>query len=83
MLFDDIQAHELSVSISDDDLCADCFELLYCPGDLSLCRDALRKGEWPYLLNRDGYAICCRQFVRIEPGQLANWVPLPPMRRGQ
>lgn len=49
------------LSISDDDLCSECYFLNYNPGDRSLCRI-----EWPGHFNDDGYCEHCDKFRRLE-----------------
>lgn len=58
-----------SRSISDDDLCAWCSHLLYCPGELSLCRLILPEGHWPSLCDEDGYAQSCPSLRRNQHPQ--------------
>lgn len=56
-----IQDAPFARSISDDDLCSSCKRLAYCPGLLSLCREAVM-GEWPADFNGDGYAVACPSY---------------------
>lgn len=56
-------------SISDDDLCADCTQCTYDPGNLSGC-----KLDWPGKSNEDGYIVTCVSFAPVaEAGD--NFVP--------
>jgi hypothetical protein len=48
-------------SISDDDLCSDCKNCEYRPGDMSGC-----KSEWPGLENENGYVRKCQAFDGIS-----------------
>lgn len=59
-----IQAEPLSRSISDDDLCADCHWLAYCPGQNSLCmrHDG---STWPGTTDADGYVVACNIHKEI------------------
>ena len=54
-------------SISDDDLCSECFWLHYSPGELSTCTK-----NWPGILVTNGYVQECPEYKECEPG--ANWV---------
>ena len=58
----DLQDHPFALSISDDDFCSDCANLLYCPGDRSLCELAEYDGEWPCVWNADDYSVSCIKF---------------------
>ena len=51
------------VSISDDDLCADCVHCGYAPGDMSSCAQ-----DWPGTQDEDGYYVTCPQFDKCHPG---------------
>lgn len=55
------------LSISDDDLCADCMRCQYRPGGESGCVAAV-DSEWPAELNADGYAIACPLFLECLRG---------------
>ena len=50
------------VSISDDDLCAGCRRLDYCPGEISFC-SAQVTGGWPCMWDADGYSASCEEFA--------------------
>ena len=54
------------LGISDDDLCANCSNLLYCPGDLSSCTFG-----FPGEFDEDGYCVDCKHFDKCNPGE--NW----------
>ena len=62
----DVQQNPLSRSISDDDLCADCKNLHYCPGDLSLCRLATWDSGWPGKSDENDYIIECKLFEELQ-----------------
>ena len=64
-----------SRSISDDDLCASCALLAYCPGENSVCRKVAGEydADWPAEFDEDGYAVECDQFIDIADGG-TNWV---------
>ncbi len=47
-------------SVSDDDVCAWCAELKYCPGEMSLCRIG-----WPGQTDADGYMQNCPELHLI------------------
>lgn len=64
----EIQADLSSVMISDDDLCADCKFLQYCPGEKSLC-----ELNWPGETDEDLYYVDCVRFVAIDKVN-ENWV---------
>lgn len=53
------------LSISDDDLCAECQKLIYYPGDSSFCAWEMN-GQWPAKFDEDGYAVECDKFQKIE-----------------
>lgn len=55
-------------SISDDDLCANCKQCEYRPGEMSGC-----KLNWPGLEDADGYVQKCDSFKRIDNPE-ENWV---------
>ena len=55
-------------SISDDDLCSDCKQCEYRPGEMSGC-----KQEWPGMEDADGYVQECAAFDKIA-FQEENWV---------
>lgn len=54
-------------SISDDDLCAQCHDCNYRPGEMSGCDE-----KWPGLENGDGYVQTCAKFRRLD---LTNRLP--------
>lgn len=54
-------------SISDDDLCAQCHDCEYRPGEMSGCAE-----NWPGLKDGDGYVQTCGKFRRRD---LTNRVP--------
>ena len=57
----------MELSISDDDLCATCKELVYRPGERSLCNVG-----FPAAFDEDGYATDCLRYDQIDfAGQ--NW----------
>ena len=67
------------MSISDDDLCADCNNLLYDPGKMSLCTKTLKSRrcpDWPGRFNEDGYCKSCSEF-QPTANQEDNWVDMP------
>lgn len=77
-----IKAIDGGLSISDDDICADCHFLRYFPGDLSLCTRMDDHHRWPGLLNQDMYFITCVEFLHrthivIEPNEVC-----PPEHKG-
>lgn len=52
-------------SISDDDLCAECRNCGYCPGEMSGCSK-----NWPGLEDENGYVRDCSQFEHVtEAGE--------------
>lgn len=48
-------------SISDDDLCAECHNCNYRPGEMSGCDK-----DWPGFEDDDGYVQTCEQFRRLD-----------------
>ena len=54
-----------ALSISDDDLCAECQKLIYYPGNASFCIQEIN-GQWPAKFDNDGYAVECVEFQRIK-----------------
>lgn len=48
-------------SISDDDLCAQCHNCTYRPGEMSGCDK-----NWPGLEDGDGYVQTCEHFRRLD-----------------
>jgi|AntDeeMetagen681_2_1112603.scaffolds.fasta_scaffold23276_2 hypothetical protein len=65
----DLQSHPALLSISDDDLCATCALLAYCPGERSLCRQAANGNsaeDWPAEFDEDGYADKCDRYIEIN-----------------
>lgn len=48
-------------SISDDDLCAECHDCHYRPGEMSSCAE-----NWPGLEDKDGYVQTCEKFRRLD-----------------
>lgn len=48
-------------SISDDDLCAECHECQYHPGEMSGCAE-----NWPGVEDEDGYIQTCEKFRRLN-----------------
>ena len=66
--------HFASLPIDDDDLCAECKRLHYCPGQLSLCDEALKGRAWPCTFDDNGCAASCGQMEPIERAE-ENWVP--------
>ena len=68
----EIQTHPASLGISDDDLCATCANLAYCPGEQSLCKLAAGdERQWPCTFDNNGYAETCERWIESEDG--ANW----------
>lgn len=61
-----VQGALLAQCVSDDDICSDCGHLLYCPGELSLCKLAEEIDEWPGRMNDDGYYTRCNRFERCR-----------------
>lgn len=49
-------------SISDDDLCAQCHDCAYRPGEMSSCSE-----NWPGLGDGDGYVQTCEKFRFLDP----------------
>lgn len=47
-------------AISDDDLCAWCAHLHYCPGETSMCAQ-----DWPCERDEDGYSQRCEEVALI------------------
>lgn len=68
----EIQERPETLSISDDDLCATCENLAYCPGDNSLCKLAIDEPKWPATFNDDNYAISCDEYREIKNKE-DNW----------
>ncbi len=58
----EIQELPAALSISDDDLCATCTHLAYCPGDNSVCKLAINQSQWPAKFNDDNYSISCDSY---------------------
>jgi hypothetical protein len=58
-------------SVSDDDLCAWCMQLLYRPGEHSLCRLSTDDGHWPSRCDEDGYVQSCPS-LRLNHAQSDN-----------
>ena len=68
----------IKLSISDDDICADCALLAYAPGKESLCQcgeteDDKKPHGWPGVTNRDGYFVYCKHLTPCAPGE--NFIP--------
>ena len=57
-----VQTDIRAKSISDDDLCEQCANCHYCPGELSLCKLVSPYGAWPGLVDHDNYVISCADF---------------------
>lgn len=58
----------MQLSISDDDICSDCTQCAYAPGEESSCAK-----DFPAVFDADGRAVDCIEFQRVAaPG--ANWV---------
>lgn len=68
----EIQENPCSISISDDDLCSDCKNCLYVPGELSLCTIHFDTGELPGSKDEDGYIESCEQHITISHPE-ENW----------
>jgi hypothetical protein len=67
LTFVEVQDNPMSLSISDDDLCADCQFLAYSPGDLSLCRLAVLTDDgWP--CTEANYVEDCEHFTPNRKG---------------
>lgn len=48
-------------SISDDDLCSECHDCSFRPGELSGCAE-----NWPGLEDSDGYVQTCAKFRQLD-----------------
>lgn len=58
-------------SISDDDLCSDCVQCDYAPGEMSGCKQGW-PGEFAHEGPRQGYCVSCPAFAAIAKPE-ANW----------
>ncbi len=76
--FVEIQTSPQAKSISDDDCCADCQLLAYCPGENSVCKQITHgsASSWPAHFDDDGYAVDCAEYAQIE-NDGDNLVTLP------
>ena len=63
-----------TLSISDDDLCADCKFCYYSPGKDSSC-----KFDFPAVFDENGYAVTCHKYKQLKQGETnINELPILP-----
>lgn len=65
----EIKSQRYMLSISADDCCSTCAELLYAPRDRSLCNcEGGPMEDWPCKFE-GGYSVSCGEFKEFKPGQ--------------
>lgn len=58
------------LSIADDDICSGCADLLYAPGETSLCNSPQgMRSDWPCRFDDDGEAVECDCLNPLGDGQ--------------
>jgi hypothetical protein len=49
--------------VTDDDLYAECYYLIYHPGSLSLCNRLVEGQHWPCAIGTGGDTLYCERFI--------------------
>lgn len=70
-----VQESPIAFSVSDNDMCAECTQCAYAPGELSLCKVQLADPDqvFPGEQDGDGEIVHCDCFVHVDH-QDENWL---------